>query len=429
MDSSGSSKGGLGFSGYRHTATGKPDLFLTQVGPGTPGGEYQRRFWQAAAWEHEIKDLPFVQRVLGEDLVLFRDKSGRYGCMHLHCCHRNTSLEFGQIEERGIRCCYHGRLYDIDGTILEAPGEPLEVLQRQVAQPAYPTHVFCGMVFVYMGPIELKPPFPNYDRFNVPGIRMEPGDRLPWTCNWLQLKENVMDPVHTATLHVLPGQPNPFGDGFGVIPEIEWSETPVGCIYVAVRRVGENIWARSTDALMPNIHSITTVFESGRQRKEAAPPWLTLWTTPVDDETCINFTFFHLRSDETREKRVASQFNNFGQSPNRPYEERQRVPGDYDAMTSQGAITPHSKENLGVGDTGVALFRRLLRRGIEANQRGEKLPFLYDLAGKPTPTYGNDRIVPLTAVNGDPDDKRVLRQYARHIVKDYLEKPPLTALG
>jgi nitrite reductase/ring-hydroxylating ferredoxin subunit len=283
MDSSGGSNG-LAFSGYRHTETGKPDLFLTQVGPGTPGGEYQRRFWQAAAWEHEIKDLPFVQRVLGEDLVLFRDKSGRYGCVHKHCCHRNTSLEFGQIEERGIRCCYHGRLYDIDGTILEAPGEPVEVLQRQVAQPAYPTHVFCGMVFVYMGPIEQKPPFPNYDRFNVPGIRMEAGDRLPWTCNWLQLKENVMDPVHTATLHVLPGQPNPFGDGFGVIPEIEWSETPVGCIYVAVRRVGENIWARSTDALMPNIHSIITVLESGRQRKEAAARWLSLWKRPVDDE-------------------------------------------------------------------------------------------------------------------------------------------------
>ena len=82
-------------------------------------------------------------------------------------------------------------------------------------------------------------------------------------------------------------------------------------------------------------------------------------------------------------------------------------------MTSQGAITPHSKEHLGVGDTGIALFRRNLRRAIEAVQRGDKPPFLYDLDGKPTPTYGNDRIVPLSAVNGDPDDKRVLRNYAR----------------
>jgi hypothetical protein len=136
-----------------------------------------------------------------------------------------------------------------------------------------------------------------------------------------------------------------------------------------------------------------------------------------------------LRAEETREKRIAGQFNNFGQSPNRPYEERQRVPGDYDAMTSQGAITPHSKEHLGIGDTGVALFRRLLRRGIEAAERGDQPPFLYDFSGKPTPTYGNDRIVPLSAVNGDPDDKHVLRQYARHIVKDYLEHPPLRALS
>ena len=261
------STNGLAFSGYRIRQPGKPDLFLTQVGPGTPGGEYQRRFWQAAAWESEIKDLPCVQRVLGEDLVLFRDKSGRYGCMHLHCCHRNASLEFGQIEERGIRCCYHGRLYDIDGTILEAPGEPIEVLQRQVAQPAYPIHVFCGMVFVYMGPDREEAAFPQLRPLQRAGFRIEAGDRLPWTCNWLQLKENVMDPVHTATLHVLPGQPNPFGDGFGVIPEIEWAETPVGSIYVAVRRVGDNIWARSTDALMPNIHSITSVFENGRQQQ------------------------------------------------------------------------------------------------------------------------------------------------------------------
>jgi phenylpropionate dioxygenase-like ring-hydroxylating dioxygenase large terminal subunit len=420
--------GTLAFSGYRQTQSGASDLFLTQVGPGTPGGEYLRRFWQAAAREQDIKDLPFVQRILGEDLVFFRDKGGRYGAMHLHCSHRGTSLEFGQIEERGIRCCYHGRLYDVDGTILEAPGEPVDILHRQVCQPSYPTHVFAGIVFVYMGPVDKKPPFPNYDRFNVPRVTMMAGDRLEWTCNWVQIKENTMDPIHTATLHMLPGQPNPFGDGFGVVPEIEWAETPTGTIYVAVRRVGDNIWARSTDVLMPNIHSITSVFENGRQRKTAAPPWLTLWTTPVDDENSINFTMFHLGENESIEKRRSGQFNNFGQTPNRPYEERQRVPGDYDAMTSQGAIAKHSKEHLGIGDTGVALFRRLLRRSIEAVQRDAEPPCLYQTDGGMTPTYGNDRIVPVSAVNGDPDDPRVLRQYAKFIVKDYLEHPPLQAI-
>jgi hypothetical protein len=259
-------------------------------------------------------------------------------------------------------------------------------------------------------------------------VTMMAGDRLEWTCNWVQIKENTMDPIHTATLHMLPGQPNPFGDGFGVVPEIEWAETPTGTIYVAVRRVGDNIWARSTDVLMPNIHSITSVFENGRQRKTAAPPWLTLWTTPVDDENSINFTMFHLGENESIEKRRSGQFNNFGQTPNRPYEERQRVPGDYDAMTSQGAIAKHSKEHLGIGDTGVALFRRLLRRSIEAVQRDAEPPCLYQTDGGMTPTYGNDRIVPVSAVNGDPDDPRVLRQYAKFIVKDYLEHPPLQAI-
>jgi hypothetical protein len=98
-------------------------------------------------------------------------------------------------------------------------------------------------------------------------------------------------------------------------------------------------------------------------------------------------------------------------------------------MTSQGPIARHSKENLGLGDTGVALFRRLLRRSIEAVQRDSDPPCLYDFDGAMTPTYGNDRIVPVTAVNGDPDDPRVLKQYAKHIVKDYLEHPPLQALS
>jgi phenylpropionate dioxygenase-like ring-hydroxylating dioxygenase large terminal subunit len=420
--------GSLAFSGYQRAEDGRPDAFLTQTGPRTPGGEYLRRFWQPIAMLEDINDLPVVRRVMCEDLVAFRDKGGRYGVVHLHCSHRGTSLEFGQIEERGIRCCYHGRLYDIDGTILEAPGEPVDQLRRAVAQGAYPTHVFAGMLFVYMGPPGKRPPFPNYDRFNLPGVRIEPNCALPFACNWVQVKENVMDPIHTATLHVLPGQPNPFGDGFGVIPELEFIETPVGGAYLAVRRVGDNVWTRSTDVLMPNIHSITSVFENGKTRKEAAPPWMTLWTTPVDDESCINFTIMHLTGNETREQRIAAAFNNFGQTPNRPYEDRQRVPGDYDAMTSQGPITKHSKENLGVGDIGVAMFRRLLRRSIEAVQRGEDPPAHYRVDGQPTRTYGNDRIVPASQVDGNPDDPAALKQYAKHIAKDYLAHPPLESL-
>jgi phenylpropionate dioxygenase-like ring-hydroxylating dioxygenase large terminal subunit len=417
----------VAFSGYRQDVSGKPDLYLTQVGRGTPGGEYLRRFWHAIALEHEIKDLPLRARVLGEDLIVFRDKSGRYGVMHLNCCHRGTSLEYGQIEARGIRCCYHGRLYDIDGTTLEAPGEPPDALGKFV-QGAYPTHVHSGLVFVYMGPPELKPPFARYDRFDLPGVRTAPGGRMPFSCNWVQVKENSMDPIHTATLHVLPGQPNPFGETFGVVPELEFVETPVGMIYLAVRRVGDNVWTRTTDLLIPTIHSITSVFETGRQRNEAAPPWMTLWTTPVDDASCINFTMLHLSGDDTLEKRNAGMFNNFGQTGDRPYEDRQRVPGDWDAMSSQWPISQRNREHLGLGDRGVVLFRRLLRRAIETVERGEDPPFNFRRDGKTMATYGSDQVLPLSAFDGDPDDPRALRRHAQSVARTYLEHPPLTAL-
>ena len=109
----------LAFNGYHRKQTAEPDWFLCQVGRRTPGGEYLRRFWHPLAYVDELGDVPLRVRALGEDLIAFRDKSSRIGVLHLHCSHRNASLEFGVIEGRGLRCCYHGRLFDVDGTILE----------------------------------------------------------------------------------------------------------------------------------------------------------------------------------------------------------------------------------------------------------------------------------------------------------------------
>ena len=119
-------KNSLAFGGYSRPLGGAPDLALVEVGRGTPGGEYHRRFWQPVCYESELGKVPLRVRALGEDLIAFRDLSGRLGVMHLQCCHRNTSLEYGILTEQGIRCCYHGRLFDIDGTILEIPGDPAE---------------------------------------------------------------------------------------------------------------------------------------------------------------------------------------------------------------------------------------------------------------------------------------------------------------
>ena len=187
---------GLSFGGYTRKLEAEPDLDLCEVRRGTPGGEYHRRFWQPVCYLQELGEVPLRVRALGEDLVAFRDLSGRLGVMHLHCCHRNASLEYGILTEQGIRCCYHGRVFDIDGTIVDIPGEPAaERLKRELSQGAYPTHEFGGILFAYMGPPDRVPALPMLDCFSVAGVEHVPGERLDFDCNWLQVKENAIDAV------------------------------------------------------------------------------------------------------------------------------------------------------------------------------------------------------------------------------------------
>lgn len=413
----------LAYSGYRTGIEGTPDIELTQTRRGTPGGEYLRRFWQPVAYLHEVVDQPLRVRILGEDLVVFRDRSGAVGVLHLHCCHRGTSLEFGRVEEHGIRCCYHGRVFDVDGTMLEMPGErAADRLRNEVAQGAYPAHVFAGIVFAYMGPLELKPPFPVYDKYDLPGLKLVPGPRIPFACNWVQIKENAMDPAHTAILHAWEGM---FASEFGKFPEITWTETPVGMAYVAARRVDDKLWVRSTDIMMPNIHSITSVFEDGRTLKDCSPPWITIWTVPEDDDASQQFVICHLRHDDATPTEVRNRVMTYGQTPNRPYAERQRVPGDYDAMTSQGAVARHSLEHLGTLDQGVTLFRRLLREGIRAVQAGRD-PHGLARGTAVMATYASDKVVPLSSMTGDPDDPAALMAFAKRMAAEYLRSPPLS---
>jgi phenylpropionate dioxygenase-like ring-hydroxylating dioxygenase large terminal subunit len=419
----GAGRGGLAYTGYHAAIDGTPDIEITQASRGTPGGEYLRRFWQPVAYLREIENgTPLRARVMGEELVVFRDRSGAVGVLHLHCQHRGTSLEYGRVEDHGLRCCYHGRVFDVDGTILEMPGEPAaERLRAEFKQGAYPVHVFAGIVFAYMGPLEKQPLFPLYDKYDMPGMKLVPGPRMPFACNWVQIKENSMDPAHTAILHAWEGM---FAGEFGKFPEITWAETPVGMLYAASRRVDDKIWVRSTDIMMPNIHSITSVFEDGRTLKDCAPPWITIWTVPEDDTTSQQFFLCHLAEDDHTPHEVRSRAMSLGQTPNRPYAERQRVPGDYDAMTSQGGIARHSLEHLGTLDQGVVMFRKLLREGIRDVQAG-KDPHGLTRTGEVMATYASDRVVPMAAMRGDPDDRAALLQFARQTASDYLKSPPL----
>ena len=157
-------------NGYYHSQVPGDDEEITRCGPGTPGGEYLRRFWQPIPVSHQLRELPFGVKRFDEELVAFRDGSGRIGLLQIHCSDCGTSLEHGQIEEDGIRCRHRGWKFAVDGRILDTPGEPTDSnLKDRLCQEAYPVTEYGGFVFAYMGPPEKMPDFPMFDIYETPG--------------------------------------------------------------------------------------------------------------------------------------------------------------------------------------------------------------------------------------------------------------------
>src|SRR5690242_15636636 len=173
---------------------------LTRVGPGTPGGEMLRRYWWPVGFTVEVTTKPVPVRHLGEDFVLFRDGSGKVGMVDKACPHRRASLELGRCEDRGIRCCYHGWLFDAAGQCLEMPAEPAgSKLFQEVKIRSAQVQEAGGIVFAYLGP-DPAPRLPRYDL-----LYREDCDRTVWAkedhCNWAQRAENGVDPYHSMSLH------------------------------------------------------------------------------------------------------------------------------------------------------------------------------------------------------------------------------------
>ncbi len=357
------------YSGYLHRQVPQEDTELTHVGPETPCGEYMRRFWNPICFSDELKDLPQRVKILGEDLVVFRDGSGAVGLLELHCPHRGTSLEFGLVGKEGIRCCYHGWLFGVDGAILETPGEPADsTLKDRLFHGAYPVHEAHGLVFAYMGPPAEQPAFPVYDSLIRPGYRVIPGRKYFYPCNWMQIQDNTMDPTHTAFLHTIVSGAM-FTEEFGVLPELDYLETPIGMIYVATRRVGDNVWARMVETVLPNLQQVAPIWENGRQERAFSGPMMSRWLVPMDDTNTMFIELRHVSEtdgEETpgwwadREQMLP------GQIAADSYEEGQRRPGDFEAQVSQRPIALHALEHLSETDRGVSMFRRLMRRGIRA---------------------------------------------------------------
>jgi len=414
------------FRGYYQREVPGHDAELTGTNPGTPMGEYMRRFWQPVCLSEELTDVPKAIRILGEDLVAFRDKSGDVGVLHRHCAHRGASLEFGIVQQHGIRCCYHGWHFGTDGALLDAPCEldPTR-LKQTVCQGAYPAFERDGLVFAYMGPPDQKPPFPEYDSYTHPrGTKLVPFSNI-YPCNWLQVFENIMDHMHTAVLHnkmVAEGVDAATADGvslegFGDMPIMQWEATRNGngMVFVASRRLpGDKVWVRITEMVFPNYLQIGSLMPTAARERHSTSG-CTRWNVPVDDTHMIMFGYRHF-NDVVDPDHLGDEAGcgvdkiDFleGQTGGRPYEIAQRAPGDWEAICSQRTIAVHALEHPGASDVGVYMCRKLLREAVRGKTASDPLFQKLTAEGKTLPLYSQDSVLHLPEKPSAEDRKQIL---------------------
>ena len=347
---------------------------LTEVGRGTPMGELLRRYWHPIGMSADAEARPRQIRILGEDLILFRDGAGRPGLLHPRCAHRGASLLYGRTEENGIRCCYHGWLFDVDGQCLEQPCEPNNGAAScgKVRQPGYPVEELYGLIFAYLGPLDRKPLLPRYDVLETleDGEFIEADDTSIGSggpvivpCNWLQHYENVMDPFHVPVLHgSFSG--TQFSERMGLMPKVKFEATARGILSTQRRDLGEGqTHLRITEAVLPTVRAVA----SPRATTEGSCSLLG-WVLPIDDTHFRIYSAGRVREAGTL-KTIRSMFNGRLWQDLTP-EEHRDFPGDYEAQVSQGEITLHSEEHLVTSDRGIGMLRRMLRQQLQVMDEG-----------------------------------------------------------
>ena len=346
---------------------------LTRVGPGSAAGEMLRRYWHPIGFAAELRGKLLRRRILGEDVVLFRDEVGRFGVLALRCAHRGTSLEFGHLEDGGLRCCYHGWLYDVQGKVLETPGEPPEsTFKERVRQAAYRTQESGGVIFVYMGP-EPVPLLPNYDvLIRQDGARARRARTV--NCNFFQMIENSVDQNHLKWLHRTAQTPD-WDDG-----EIDPRPFELGIINTYTRRVAGKTWAHCNFFVMPTMNKTGNVEEGHPTEHRASSAGEVMrWRVPIDDTHTMHFTVefgamvegkpaAKIMKDDSAAGLVENQFGVYKWDESIGWFAR----GDQDrvAQESQGPIYDRTTEHLAYTDRGVILLRRLYKESIEAVQQG-----------------------------------------------------------
>lgn len=344
--------------------------FLTRVGPGQPAGELLRRYWHPVAVAKELTDenpTKFV-RILGEDLVLFRDKKGRVGLLADRCAHRGASLVYGRVEERGIACAYHGWLYDTEGNCLETPPEPSESKFRQtIKQKAYPIQKLVGLYWAYMGPGP-APEIPKYDTLVRKDVRRKILVHPQLDCNWLQAMENSVDPSHLQILHQeFAGRKGrkPVSTTRGFTDDVESYEfyrVPYGIIK---KRLYKNGMLDEHPLIFPNI-----------LRQGAS----TQIRVPIDDTHTMHIhvictakedgSLFEGEEDPPVEYRPPYK-DPVGQlHPFTKFTMHHVIPQDHMAWETQGPIADRTKERLATSDGGIVMLREMLKENIERVQAG-----------------------------------------------------------
>ena len=235
---------------------------LTRVGPGAPMGDLIRQYWFPAmpSFELAARDSPPKRiRLLGENLVAFRDSQGEVGVVVESCPHRGASLFFGRNEEGGLRCVYHGWKYDVTGACIDMPSEPAESnFKSKVKAKAYPTRDINHMVWIYMGPREIPPPFPLHEITTLPEDQVLPPTIMMEEANWFQNLEGDIDSSHIDYLHsrLTPEVSDSLARGFfsrDRSPKLDVVPTDYGAFYSAQRKWDDedNIWHRITQYIMP----------------------------------------------------------------------------------------------------------------------------------------------------------------------------------
>ncbi|MBM2810642.1 MAG: phthalate 4,5-dioxygenase [Chloroflexi bacterium] len=359
---------------------------LTRVGPGTPAGGFLRCYWQPAALSEDFPTggAPQPVRLLGEDLVLFRDEEGQPGLLGIHCAHRGADLSYGRIEAGGLRCIYHGWLYDVDGRCVEQPGEPVgSTFHERIRQRSYPCLDVGGLILCYMGLGE-PPLLPAYEFLAVPPDQARTSKVLQ-ECNYQQGGEGNIDPVHHSFLHLRFGRSEDDRMSFygqDPTPTIDPEETDFGVRVYAVRRLAEGRnYVKITNFILPSLYAVTG----------DANGYSINWHVPIDDVTHWKYQVVFRRNSAPPRRdggsRSATGYLAVRNRGNRYMQDRDEMKAktfsglgmDFQAedgcvTEGSGPIQDRAKENAAYTDRAIVAARAVLLRGIRAVQSGAEAP-------------------------------------------------------